>query len=160
MFDTIKNLSIDKVKESTTEIVEQQKEKVGGIKNISIDDLKQSSGKIQNAVTDKISKYLEDIKIITPIMNKLGYEINEVEVELALIPKIIPHFNRHTIVKIEIQEKIIEYCKEKKIPTLILSTLVEASKIQNKMSFGKLNFTGIEMELGIIPSVKMKFKNN
>jgi len=159
MFDNIKNISIDKVKESSTQIVEQQKEKVGSIKTFSTDDLKQSSSKLQNIVTSKISAYLEDIKIITPIMNKLGYEINDVEVELALIPKIIPHFNRHTIVKIEIQEKIIEYCKEKEIPTLILSTLVEASKIQNKMSFSKLKFTGIEMELGLIPSVKMKFTN-
>ncbi len=158
MLSSLKNLSLDKVKQSSTELIEQQKEKVESV-NLSIDNLKQSSSKIQDVISDKISEYMKDIKIITPIMNKMGYEINEVEVELTLIPKIIPHFNRHTNVKIEIQEKILEYCKEKDIPTLILSTLLEASKIQNKMSFGKLKFTEIEMELGIIPSVKMKFTN-
>jgi len=160
MFDSLKNLSLDKVKQSSTELVEQQKEKVESARTLSIDNLKQSSSNIQDTVSEKIAEYMKDIKIITPIINKMGYEINEVEVELALIPKIIPHFNRHTIVKIEIQEKILAYCKEKNIPTLILTALVEASRLQNKMSFGKLKFTELEMELGIIPSLKMKFTNS
>ncbi|MEA3352301.1 MAG: hypothetical protein U9Q33_00595 [Campylobacterota bacterium] len=160
MLDSLKNLSLDKVKNLSTEIIEQQKEKVDSVKTLSVDKIKQSSSNIQDAVADKIAQYMKDIKIITPIMNKMGYEINEVEIEVALIPKIIPHFNRHTIVKVEIQEKVLAYCKEKNLPTLILSALVEASKIQNKMNLGKLKFTELEMELGIIPSVKMKFTNS
>lgn len=161
VFDKSKELinkgNISNIIDSSNQMVSKHKEKFVDVKNKSLEQVIDSLSNGKDSISIKVEKYVKDLRKITPVINKLGYEINEIEVELAIVPKIIPHFHRHTIIKVEIQEKIVNYCKQHGIPTLILSTLIEASKIQNTMNLGNLIFTDIEIGLGLVPSVKIKF---
>lgn len=156
--ESIQNkVNVSDIVQSSNELLSTHGEKILDIKNKSLCQVTNTLSETKESIQNKVDEYIKDLKKIIPVINKLGYTINEIEIELALIPKVIPHFHRHTEVKIEIQEKILDFCKKNNIPTLILSTIVEASKIQDKMNLGKLKFTDIEIELGVIPSVKIKF---
>ena len=119
--------------------------------------LKDSAEALKGSSDDKLKEVANEFNAIAPIIKMIGYSITEVEVELGMPPKIVPHFTRTDDMSEDEMNEIIEKHKDKKLTYLILSSLAKASSLQNSIQLSNLKFTEVEIEVGAIPSVKLKF---
>lgn len=130
---------LGKLKDSANAAKKQAEEASGGIK-------------------EKIQSVLAEFNEAIPAIKEVGYTVSEVEIEMGLPPKIKPHFMKEKEVDEETSSKVLEKYKEKKITSLILNSLIKASSIQDGISIGALKFTEVEIEIGVIPTVIVKFQ--
>ena len=155
MFDRLKNKAnemADKANEAKNSAVD----KANDMKNSATD----KANEFKNKTNERIQEYVQELSELTPAIKELGYVINEIAIEIGIPPKIVPQFSRFKIVEEEIIESVLEKYKDKKISSAILSSLVKAASMQNLVNIGGFHFTDVEMELGLIPSVTIKFTPN
>ena len=88
-----------------------------------------------------------------------GYELTEFEVELGVTPKLIPHF-RHVHRSGEDVDRARELVRGNKLGSLLLSGLLKAGEVHKQINVAGFCFSHIEIELGLIPSVRLQYKND
>lgn len=123
----------------------------------SVDDVKNQAGGLKGSVEEKIREYTTELNELLPTINAIGYEVKEIEIEIGIAPKLIPHFAKVRDVSEELVQFELDKYKGKKLSTFILSSLVKASTMRDIINIGSLKFTEVELELSVIPAVKMKF---
>ena len=119
--------------------------------------LKDGAKSLKGSVNDKLKEVMDEINDIMPIIKEVGYSVNEVEVELGVLPKIIPHFRKIEDMSEEEMNIVIEKYKDRKLTYLIVSSLAKAASMQKSIQLSSLKFTEVEIEAGAVPSVKLKF---
>ena len=107
------------------------------------------AGKIQELVTS--------FQQSLPAIKSAGYELTEFEVELGVTPKLIPHF-RHAPKSVEDVDAARESLRDNKLGMLILGALLKAGDVHKQIKVAGFGFSHIEIELGIIPSVRLQYK--
>lgn len=133
------------------------KEKAGELQAAgagAVESAKNAGGGVQ----EKIKEILAEFNDAIPAIKEIGYTVNEVEIELGLPPKIIPHFNKENDVDQETIDSVIDKYKDKKITSLVLSSLSKAASLQDGVHIGALKFAEVEIEIGVVPTVKIKFQ--
>ena len=113
--------------------------------------------KATNVGTDKLKAIFNEICNASDLISEAGYELDEIEVELSVPPKLIPHFIfKETISEEKRQELLTRTC-DKKLMNLLLKSLFKASALQSSLRMGTYQMFEVEIEIGIIPAVKLKF---
>ncbi len=123
----------------------------------SVDSVKNQAGGFKGSVDGKIREYTTELNELLPSINAIGYEIKQIEIEIGISPKLIPHFAKTKDVSEELIQSELDKYKDKKLSTFILSSLVKASTMRDIVNIGSLKFTEVELELSVIPAVKMRF---
>lgn len=126
----------------------------------AIDKVKNHTDDFKQATNDKIQSYMIELSALIPAIIEIGYRVDTVEIEIGMPPKIIPSFSKIEDVAEENMQNTLNKYSDKKISTLILSSLIKANKMQNAIHINNLIFTGISLEVGIIPTVRLKFIPN
>lgn len=126
----------------------------------AIDKIKGQTDDIKQSIDNKMQLYVIELNELLPAIYDIGYQVDLIEIEIGMPPKIIPSFSKIKDVSKEIIQNILNKYSDKKISTLILSSLIKADNMQNEISGNNLIFTGISLEVGIIPTVKLKFIPN
>lgn len=123
----------------------------------TVNSAKNQVGDLKGSTNEKIQEYTEELNELLPVINRIGYEIRQIEIEIGISPKLIPHFSKIKEVSEDaVQAELYEY-KDKKLSLFILTSLIKASKMQNIISIGNLKFTEVELELSVLPAVKLRF---
>lgn len=91
-----------------------------------------------------------------PHLKKAGYTLTELEVELGIPPKLIPHFHHDRSVHLNMDMAIAEM-GDNNIGVMLIRILAHAGEIQGELNMADLPFDDIEVELGAIPSVKLQY---
>jgi len=141
--DDIKQLLLQMQETESKEIEENTKD----IEEIPI-------SKKEDSISNKRDDFLNEIKTITPYINKLGYKIDEIEIDLISINNLILYVSQNKTVSIIDKERVLKYCKDKDISMTLLFAIIEALKIENNQN----SSTKIEIDLTSNPSIKMKLK--
>jgi len=81
------------------------------------------------------------------------------EIELSIIPKLIPYFEKFADTDDETRKSIIEQVKDKRLVSLLLKALFKADNFQQSLKMGQLEFAGIEIEITAIPAIRLLYKN-
>ncbi len=108
--------------------------------------------------TEKLQALINSFQQALPAILMAGYELTEFEVELGITPKLIPHF-RHAAKSPEDVERARELVRDNKLGTLILGGLLKAGEVHKQINVAGFGFSHIEIELGLIPSVRLQYKN-
>ena len=116
-----------------------------------------SVASMRDVGTDKIAETIESFRRSLPHLKGAGYELTEFEVELGIPPKLSPHFKYSAKSESDIAHAI-EALKGNTLGTIVLTGLTKAGAIQQKIAVGGCSFTHIEIELGLIPTVKLKYQ--
>lgn len=112
--------------------------------------------KKEDSTSSKIAEYLKEIKILTPYIKKLGFQIDEIEIDLISINSLIFCVSQNQEVSVEEQERILKYCQNQKISLTLLLAIREALRIENN----ETSSTKIEIDLtSSKPSIIMKLTN-
>ena len=107
---------------------------------------------------EKIQSLIASFQAALPAIRMAGYELTEFEVELGVPPKLIPHF-KHAAKSAEDTERAREMVQGNKLGQIILTGLLKAGEVQRQISVNGFGFAHIEIELGLIPSVRLQYKN-
>ena len=126
----------------------------------AIDKLKNQTKDFKQVVDDKVQIYMAELNALLPAIREIGYQMDTVEIEITLPPKIIPSFSKIEDVSQENMQNTLNKYSDKKISTLILSSLIKANTMQSAIKSDNLIFTGLSLEVGIVPTVKLKFIPN
>jgi hypothetical protein len=108
--------------------------------------------------SEKIQELIASFQQSLPAIEMAGYELTEFEIELGITPKLIPHF-RHAHKNSEDIDCAREALRENKLGTLILGGLLKAGEVHQQIKVAGFCFTHIEIELGLIPSIRLQYKN-
>ena len=111
------------------------------------------SGKVGEAVLAVV----KDLNDALPHLAKAGYTMNELEIEVGILPKLIPHFTVNEISgeNIEQSSKDLE---ENTVGYALFTALRKATDLQQKLIIDGMSFARIEIELGLTPVVRLSYK--
>lgn len=107
----------------------------------------------------KVQELMTSFQHALPAIKSAGYEMTEFEVELGVTPKLIPHF-RHAAKSAEDVDAARTMLKDNKLGMMILVALLKAGEVHRQIKVAGFGFTHIEIELGLIPSVRLQYKND
>lgn len=102
-------------------------------------------------------RLMKDFNAALPHLKKAGYTLTELEVELGIPPKLIPHFYHNPDVRLDM-EQTLAALKDNGIGTALMHALKEAGSLQKELEVSDMKFSHIEVELGPIPSLKLQYK--
>ena len=114
---------------------------------------------LSQAGSVKIQELVESFQQALPAIKSAGYELTEFEVELGVTPKLIPHF-RHAPKAAEDVEAAREMLKDNKLGQLLLGALLKAGDVHKQIKVAGFGFSHIEIEMGLIPSVRLQYKRD
>jgi hypothetical protein len=111
------------------------------------------------AGSEKIQELVTSFQQALPALSSAGYELTEFEVELGVTPKLIPHF-RHASRTAEDVDAARDRLKENKLGQLLLGALLKAGDVHKQIKVAGFGFSHIEIEMGLIPSVRLQYKKD
>ncbi len=147
---------MNKAKEAAASLKDAAKEaasKHGLMNDAEAEKLDEAS----NQKTDKLKAVFEEVANASGLIKEAGYELDEIELELSLPPKVISHYVFLETISEEKKEELLERTKDNKMIRLVLKSLFKASSLQSTMKIGKYKMFEVEIEIGMIPAVKLKF---
>lgn len=113
----------------------------------SVDDLK-------IATLDKVKDKLKEVDAYLPTLTRLGYKVQEVEINLELPPSVTLLLKSENVVSEAEAAKILqEDHKEKAMLNSIISAVMQAEKLK----VGGMKCSEIKVVLGLLPKATLKF---
>ena len=112
----------------------------------------------QDMASEKIFALIEDFNRSLPVLSKAGYELEELELELGIPPKLIPHF-KYDEEKDPNVESLFNELQGNGLGTNLMKALLKAGQFQRKIKFKEMRFSHVEIELSVIPSVRLSYRS-
>jgi hypothetical protein len=109
--------------------------------------------------SEKIQELVNSFQQAQPALTSAGYELTEFEIELGVTPKLIPHF-RHAPKSAEDVDAARELLGDNKLGQMMLGALLKAGGVHKQISVAGFGFSHIEIELGLIPSIRLQYKKD
>ena len=128
-----------------------------------LDKAKDIAGKASEGISglkdmggDKVKEIIKDFDEARPHLESAGYKLSGLEIEMGVPPKLTTEFECGEAS----EEKInlaLEGLKGNKVGTIVLKSLIKANGLQSGISMKGLNFSHIEIDVGLIPTVRLIF---
>jgi len=131
----------DKAKESVAIAKEKALGKMADLKDVG---------------SEKINQLLEDFESAKPHLKKAGFTLIELSVDIGINPVVTPYFKCEEV-KQETIDQVLSEIESNKIGKNILNMLIKASQMQQTIKIQNMQFSGIAVEIGVIPKVQIKY---
>ena len=132
-------------------------DKIIGKAKQTADDFKERAEVVSDKVTDSVNSVLDELNAATPSLTKAGYQLQEVELEVGVPPKLIPRFSICQPQPNSV-EQITEELKQNRLGRNILKGLNAANSLQSKLAVPNMEFSHIEIEIGVVPTIKLRYR--
>jgi hypothetical protein len=104
---------------------------------------------------DKMAEALREIDESTDVFRRAGYVIDGVDIEFGLTPRLLVHMDKVDEVPVAAVRALIAGHDKKKICGSILSSLVRAEEIEEKIPLRHLSYREVTVEVGMLPCVRL-----
>ena len=122
-------------------------------------DVKDKVGDPSGRVADAILAVVNDLNDALPHLSKAGYTMDELEIEVGIPPKLIPHFSVDETLT-ENTEQSLTDLEGNTVGYALFKALLKAADLQQKIVINDMSFDRIEIELGLIPAVRFSYKQS
>ena len=119
--------------------------------------LKDKVGDPSARVGDAILDVVSSLNDALPHLAKAGYTMDELEIEIGVPPKLIPHFTVDGAL-VENAEQTLSDLEGNIIGSALFKALLKAAALQQKIVIKGMRFSRVEIELGIVPAVRLCYK--
>ena len=119
--------------------------------------LTEKASSLKDAAETKINEILADFELARPHISQAGYGLTELEIEIGLPPKIIVHFG-YSRQPDDVVQSALSALEGNSLGKNLLTGLVKAGELQSKLKVANVTFTNFEVELGLMPDIKLKFQ--
>ena len=120
-------------------------------------EVKAKAGEIVDAGAAKLNELLADFNAALPVIRQGGYTLAGVDIDVGLPPKVTAAFSVSDDVSDERVEQLVTEHAERKLTVMLLKSLHRARTLQMKIQIGGLKPKGLAVQVGIIPTVTVKF---
>lgn len=135
------------------ELKDQAAAKAGEVK----DQVSARAGEIKDAGFAKLLETLDDFNASLPVLREAGYSLASVDIQIGLPPKIVAGFSVSAAVTDERVEALLQEHAEKKFTVLLMKSLYQAWRVQTKIKIVGLQPKGLQVEIGLTPTVTVMF---
>lgn len=136
------------ITESIVETAESLREQLGNHLS-KMNDLADSA-------KEKIAEQVSHILEVTPAVEKLGFSVEGVSVNMGLPPSAVFKFKKLHDVDMVVYEELIKDNENRPLVKNLLRTLISADQCQKKIKMGSFRFSSIEIQVGLTPSVSFQ----
>jgi len=116
-----------------------------------------SLSETMNAGFSKMTGVLDDLNDALPVLQEAGYLVDLFVIELGISPKIAIRFSSKFGVKNERFNELLEEHSQHKMTAMLLNLMSRAKDLQSRVRVAGLKPKGIEIEIGIMPEVSLRF---
>lgn len=114
---------------------------------------------IKSASIEKMTtSIMDDLNQAMPLIEEAGYTMSAVEAELSLPPEITTEFELERIVEHEKQLIILKALDNNAIGKLVLTSLMQAFKLNEKISIKDMSMKEVGIVISFPPFVKIKYE--
>ena len=128
-----------------------------GIAKQTAADVKDKIGDPSKTVNDAVSDVVSKLNEALPHLAASGYRMDGLEIEVGIPPKIIPHFAVEEVFADTIEMSLVAL-EGNKVGYALLKSLLQAQGLQQKLDIEGMSFSRIEIEVGLIPAVRLLYK--
>jgi hypothetical protein len=128
------------------------------------DKIKQAAGAVTGTMTDvlgagfeKLKGPLDELAGSSEALEKLGYRVGEIELEFSLPPRILVHLLRESVVHDEAFQAALANHADNRTFCLVVGLLRQTNRVVDRVPIKGRRLREVEVALGIIPSVKLKY---
>ncbi len=126
----------------------------------------EAAGEIRNKVADPSGTIGDATEVVfnnlndaLPHLAKAGYIMSELEVEIGAPPKLIPHFVLDQT-RVSDNDRLEREFEGNPVGYALFKALLKAADLQKKISVNDMNFARVEIELGIVPAVRICYQKS
>ena len=122
--------------------------------------IKDKVGDPSARVGDAILEVVSSLNDSLPHLAKAGYTMDELEIEIGVPPKLIPHFSVDgaLVENAENAEQALTDLEGNIIGTTLFKALFKAATLQQKIVINGMSFSRLEIQLGLVPAVRLCYK--
>jgi hypothetical protein len=117
----------------------------------------ESVGDVLNVGFDRVKKPLDDLAATSGSLEQLGYKVGQIELEFSLPPHLIVHLLRERIVHDEAFQAALANHADNRTFCIVANMLRQANQMVDRVPVQGRRLCEVEVSLGIIPSVKLKY---
>jgi len=114
-------------------------------------------GALQDVGSEKINELLQQFNEARPHFRKAGYMLSQLEITAGLPPTLKTHFQHTVVDQAEIDQAFVEL-ESNALGTNMLTMLVKAAELQKKIKVKEMSFSFLEIEVGGIPKVTLRYE--
>ena len=103
--------------------------------------------------------HVMDFHEFIPVFERAGFALQNFEIEIGLSPKMIPHFMITKHISEPEKRAILNETRHQRVLHMILEALFKASYLSEHVKVGILQFQGLEIHVGAIPTVRLLFSS-
>ena len=109
---------------------------------------------------EKVKAALGELALLSNSLSKAGWDLQELEVELGLTPKLTARLKATGETKEDQLQQIAKENPDKKMVEAVVTSLIQANKLRGSAENGTLKLQDVEVGtvLGAIPNVVLRFK--
>lgn len=121
------------------------------------DLLASGAADLMDASLARIKETLADLSATLPALKEAGYTLTDVSVSIGVPPRIVGAFHAADDVSVEAATKVIDANADRKLTVFLIRALLQARKLQTSVEIAGMKPRGISVEIGLAPSVVVKF---
>ena len=99
----------------------------------------------------------EDVNQILPAIERAGYSVQAIDIDIAIPPRIAIHCRMQTDLPDEDREALLSSLEGTRFAKPAVQMLLQASDVQEKLKLGKLRVTDVIIEVGLTTGVKVRY---
>ncbi|WP_394840920.1 hypothetical protein LZC95_28075 [Pendulispora brunnea] len=135
------------------ELKEQASAKATALK----DSATQKGVELLEGAVAKVKDTMRDFNSALPIVRKAGYTLQGVSVTLGLPPQVHADFDAVHPLSDEAVQELLAANAENKLAVVLVKCLSRAQRLQNNIQFAGMAPRGMTVELGLIPTLVIRF---
>jgi hypothetical protein len=120
----------------------------------------QASAKVEemkDAGSAKLMETLDDLNNALPVLREAGFALKAITLGMGIPPSLSAEFNPSEEVSPANVERLLTQHADKKFTVVLIKALHNAWQVQKRITIGGLTATEIVVDVGLIPSVSVKF---
>lgn len=115
-------------------------------------------GQIKGYGADKMEETAERLNGALPFIERAGFRVTEIEVLMGVTPALIPHVRVGNVLPKGERQALLDEIGDRKLTANIVKSLFRAADFGKRIDLKGFQFFEIEIEVGVIPSVRVKYE--
>ena len=105
----------------------------------------------------QVVSVVNDFGDLLPIFEQAGLELQKIEVELGISPKLVPVFHIKNLISEDAQKKLLEQLDKKPVIRSLLAAMLKAANLKKHFNIGQLELIGLQAEIAAMPNIRLLF---